>query len=405
MAALLGCYDGATGRPQEISKSDRGCLLLLDEFNTESHPLYRVLGQPEQGYVMRFTHKQKTRPRNQIRDNIDNMRLYLDWCSNSIPCNGLLQDPNGVPVSLPSHAELACWPDELLHALYQALNVCYMDYCSKGLETQTIQSSASAPEGVDSSMFRDSYEPPTHYESIISRVDGSVLLAPSDNESIEEISVPVLLPGNNTSLDMGTKHREPVILRPNRRIHNSAPREPELNSPNSSAKQPINAIQDSSRLGGNATRGNLGPPIDWVHFAPGAREQMDEPRVKEIWSTSEDVEAYRQQNEVLNPHLERQEAQLRQTELAWSEAVQERDFLKRKNALSVTAPLLESKALYEQDNYRDPIIPTICAYNQSAEGQIESLKILSILRLNYMRKYREQIKGLDHRVEWKEEEV
>ena len=369
LQALLDYYDLKHEIPGTQLAKERAPLAMLAEFDQRDNPLYELLGQPDQGYTMRFGDRLKPQPRNAIRDQMDSMRIYLDWCYRVDLGNGLASESNGVPVSLPSHSDLVLWPDQLLTIFYKAMDICYQDHNMKWGEASKTHCSIPGSSLVDSSLLHSLDEDRANYNSFTSRVDGTVLLEPPN--SVEKVPVWIRLPKTTSEEDQGS--RVPSVFDVPRRTEQAQP----LHNAQRAALSQVEWLkftcisqrdnirhlrQDVKRLTmqvewkeeevkwNELARRQLAQEHDSLkeeyamlktdnrHLELPWREELkrrDKEReimrkalIIKLDKNIEELQISQNRNEILNSHVDRLEAQLKETEAAWSEAAQECEVLK-----------------------------------------------------------------------------
>lgn len=281
--------------------------------------------------------------------------------------DGLASESNGVPVCLPTHSDLALWPDQLLTILYKALAICYQDHIVKLGEAARTQSSIPGSSLVNASLLHRLGESRSHYNSITTRVDGTDLIESLDGRGTARVVV--RLPKTRIEADQGS--RLPSIFYVARRTEQPQP----LHHAQSAALSQV----ESLKITCNLQRGTLEQlhrdvqrltlQVDWkeeeIKRTELARRQLAQEhdhlkeeitmlkadntnlelaRQRELQSGHEERELRKTDlarlakiyeslqmsqngNTILNSNVDRLEAQLKETETAWSKAAQECDFL------------------------------------------------------------------------------
>ena len=369
LQALLEYYDSKDDTRRGHRTNDlESPLAILEEFDKKDNPLHKLLGQPEQGYIRRFGDRLKPQPRNAVRDRIDSMRIHLDWCCRVDLGDGLALESNGVPVALPTHSQLALWPDQLLTIFYEALAICYRHHIMKLGATPDTRNITPDSGLADSLLLYELDESRTHYDSTTSRVDGTDLIEALDGRVTARVVI--RLPKTTIEADQGS--RIPSIFYVPPRVE-----QPQLlhNAQSAALSQ-----AELLRLICNSQRGSLEKlhrevqrltlKVDWkeeeIKGTASARRQLaqehdhlkeeltmlkaDKKNVELSWQemskrrdkerelrmadilklakSNEDLQISQNRNEILSSHVDRLEAQLKETEAAWSRAAQECDLLK-----------------------------------------------------------------------------
>ena len=367
LQALLEYYNMKDDPREGHRPSDPEPLAVLEEFDKNENPLYKLLGQPEQGYIRRFGDKLKPQPRNAVRDRINSMRIYLNWCSGICFGNGLLLESNGVPVSLPAHSDLALWPDQLLTIFYKALHICYQDRSMKLCEDMDTQNPTTGSSPVGSRLLHGFEESQAHKDSTTSRVDGTVLLEPPN--SAVEVPIWIRLPQTVIENDQGSRlHGVLFVSRRTEQLQPLQEAQIAAQSQDESLKNTCKLQRDTlEQLHQNVQRLTL--QVDCkeedIKQAESARRQLAQERddlktevatlragnkkleaawqdmfnsrheERELRKTDlmrlakfyESLQVSQNRNVILNSQVDRLEAQLKETEAAWSKAAQDCDLL------------------------------------------------------------------------------